>query len=175
MTRDDFLPGYQRLCRGHRFAATDERAEATYHAIGHFSALAWTDAVELLLLDNRMPSGERIIAAVDSATERRRRQAVAHAPLPLHILPSGASREYGQARLDVIKALLTKRLSKMDVPDTFLKIADRFPDHAGSLVHDAAEWAENPPGRRELPTSPPETETPSQTIIDWEGDDGLPF
>lgn len=138
MTREAFIPAYERLCRGHRYTATEEKAEATFKAIGHYSEIAWQDAVEVLLLDPRMPGGERLIAAIDQAADRRRRQSPG--PLyPRRIPEDAGNREYGQARLDLFKAQIRGKVTPEEIPDKLLELADRFPHMAPFLVHEAEE------------------------------------
>jgi len=160
MTREEFTKGYGRLTRGHRVEATAERAEATYHAIRHWSAVAWEEAVDVLLVEARMPDRTRLLAAVDAAAERQRRATKPEPYLPDR-LPTGApDYAYGQARLDIIKAMVRVRgkIDQRGVADRLFELADQFPAHADQLVADAAWHADRAGGTR----SPDPSRDPAQ-------------
>jgi hypothetical protein len=164
LNRAEFTPSYERLCRGHRFETTEERAEATYRAIQHWPAVAWDEAVDVLLVDPRMPDRNRLIAAVDAADDRRRRATRPEPYLPDRLPPSAPNREYGQLRLDLAKALFCGKITKRDAAERLIELADRFPAMADTLVREAAWFAD-----QASPAEPPPV-TGNGPPIDFPGE-----
>lgn len=142
MTRDEFTRAYERLCRGHKFEATEERAEAAFRAIRHWSGHAWENAVDGLLLEPRMPSGDRLLGAVEAAADRLRRATPPTPYLPNRLPETAPNRDYGQARLELAKALYRGKITKRQAAEHLLLLADHWPHMAETLVQEATWFSE---------------------------------
>jgi hypothetical protein len=106
-------------------------------------------------MDPRMPTRERLLGALEGAYEQIKRNTPVFAkpskPLPDEEKPD---HEYGQARMDLIKGILSKRIEFNSVPDKLLTLADRFPSHSDALVREAATWAEHASARHQVGSEP---------------------
>ena len=78
MTREECLPHLERLYRGNRRlpSLTPDRISAVYERFRHIDASVFSAAVDDLLMDPSMPSGEKIADSVERVSERRRKRAV---------------------------------------------------------------------------------------------------
>lgn len=75
MTKTDFAPVFERLCRGFRHEATPEQAEAWYKRVNHAEAADWHDAVTTLLCAPKFPYLDTAMGAIDDAANHRRARA----------------------------------------------------------------------------------------------------
>lgn len=73
MTKADFMGQFDRLCRGFKYDATSEQAEAWFRRIGHALIQDWSEAVTTLLCAPRFPLLDPVLAALEVAAAHRRR------------------------------------------------------------------------------------------------------
>lgn len=76
MTKPEFMGQFDRLCRGFKYEATGEQAEAWFRRIGHALVADWSEAVTTLLCAPRFPLLDPVLAALDAAEAHRKRQRI---------------------------------------------------------------------------------------------------
>lgn len=86
MTKPEFMGQFDRLCRGFKYEATGEQAEAWFRRIGHVLVADWSEAVTTLLCAPRFPLLDPVLAALDAAEAHRKRQRIEQDKKPAAIL-----------------------------------------------------------------------------------------
>lgn len=98
---------------------TPTRAEALWRAFQHYSLSAWSAGVWRACQEARPPTGDKLLAFVDQAAEQDRGRRVARErqepAIPRRIPDDAGDRDYGQFRLDLLRAVIFKSLSRQDV------------------------------------------------------------
>lgn len=76
MKREEFMPQFERLCKGFKLEPTIEQAEAWYRRIGHVGLAPWAESVTTLLCARYFPKLEEALEEVEQEAERLRKAAV---------------------------------------------------------------------------------------------------
>lgn len=76
MKRDEFMPQFERLCKGFKLEPTIEQAEAWYRRIGHVGLAPWAEAVTTLLCAKYFPKLDEALDEVEKEADRLRKAAV---------------------------------------------------------------------------------------------------
>jgi len=108
MTKNEFNGQFLRLCRGFKFEATDEQAEAWFRRVGHVALSVWAESVTNLLCADRFPRDlDRVLTVVEIQAQAARAKAVQRdKPIAARAAEQIEQGEYGaQSQLfQVIKA-----------------------------------------------------------------------
>jgi len=77
MTRQEFHGQFVRLCKGFKYEATEEQAEAWYRRIGHVGVEPWSESVTNLLCASHFPRDlDAVMKVVEIQAQASRSKAI---------------------------------------------------------------------------------------------------
>lgn len=77
MTKSEFMGQFDRLCRGFKFDASSEQADAWFRRVGHVGLEPWAESVTNLLCADRFPRDlDAVLKVVDLQAQACRARAI---------------------------------------------------------------------------------------------------
>ncbi|MFN3076874.1 MAG: hypothetical protein ABT940_08360 [Alphaproteobacteria bacterium] len=141
MTKPEFMGQFDRLCRGFKYEATSEQAEAWFRRIGHVLAADWSEAVTTLLCAPRFPLLDPVLAALDAAMAHRKRQQIERDKKPASVLYRLVQEGQVSTQLPPILFNAIKALAGRDQARHYLSVIANNPDlEPLEREEQAAKW-----------------------------------
>jgi len=128
MTKPEFMGQFDRLCRGFKYEATGEQAEAWFRRIGHALVEDWSEAVTTLLCAPRFPLLDPVLAALEAAGAHRKRQQIERDKKPASILYRLVQEGQASSHLSPLLFQAIKAFAGRDQVRHYLSVVERNQD-----------------------------------------------